>query len=218
MKHKSSFLATFACAISLTGLSSAATIVGVDVAGGAYTGIGVLDTTSRAWVSKTANGNTFSLDGVNDVTLGLSGWDSDGSADAAINLFDNYKHNGGSGTATFSLSGLDNTKTYSIVLYSAQNSSGGRGGLWDLTTGNYTGTDPQESTGNQQATFANGENYVRYDNIQAVDGVISFTAANGLTTGNGIAVFNGFEIQSVPEPSAALLGGLGVLALLRRRR
>jgi hypothetical protein len=27
-----------------------------------------------------------------------------------------------------------------------------------------------------------------------------------------------FELESVPEPSAALLGGLGILALLRRRR
>ena len=30
---------------------------------------------------------------------------------------------------------------------------------------------------------------------------------------------NGFQlVQQVPEPSAALLGGLGLLALLRRRR
>jgi hypothetical protein len=32
------------------------------------------------------------------------------------------------------------------------------------------------------------------------------------------SAFNGFQLVQVPEPSAALLGGLGVLALLRRRR
>lgn len=56
--------------------------------------------------------------------------------------------------------------------------------------------------------------------------VISFTSdVNGnatiLLTGNSTSNFlalSGLQLTAVPEPSAALLGGLGVLALLRRRR
>lgn len=41
----------------------------------------------------------------------------------------------------------------------------------------------------------------------------------GLTTTNtGTRDFSNFSLTAVPEPSAALLGGLGMLALLRRRR
>jgi hypothetical protein len=31
-------------------------------------------------------------------------------------------------------------------------------------------------------------------------------------------LLNAFQLRAIPEPSAALLGGLGMLALLRRRR
>ena len=35
---------------------------------------------------------------------------------------------------------------------------------------------------------------------------------------SNVPVINGFSIDAIPEPSAALLGGIGLLALLRRRR
>jgi hypothetical protein len=38
------------------------------------------------------------------------------------------------------------------------------------------------------------------------------------TTTNGVGVYDNLNISIVPEPSAALLGGLGALLLLRRRR
>jgi uncharacterized protein (TIGR03382 family) len=47
-----------------------------------------------------------------------------------------------------------------------------------------------------------------------------FNATNSklfLGGGNGL-VFDNIVVTTIPEPSAALLGGLGVLALLRRRR
>jgi len=41
----------------------------------------------------------------------------------------------------------------------------------------------------------------------------------GLGRANGVgADFSSFSLTAIPEPSAALLGGLGLLALLRRRR
>lgn len=39
-----------------------------------------------------------------------------------------------------------------------------------------------------------------------------------INVGNGAGLYDDFSIATIPEPSAALLGGLGLLALLRRRR
>jgi MYXO-CTERM domain-containing protein len=47
----------------------------------------------------------------------------------------------------------------------------------------------------------------------ANDGFINMEA-----TGNVNGFFDNLSVQAVPEPSAALLGGLGLLAMLRRRR
>jgi hypothetical protein len=40
----------------------------------------------------------------------------------------------------------------------------------------------------------------------------------GFSMGGQNSAFSGFQLVQIPEPSAALLGGLGMLALLRRRR
>ena len=39
-----------------------------------------------------------------------------------------------------------------------------------------------------------------------------------LRADSGTALYDNVELSVIPEPSAALLGGLGMLALLRRRR
>jgi hypothetical protein len=44
----------------------------------------------------------------------------------------------------------------------------------------------------------------------------TFTSAN--TTATNLAGIAGASFHVVPEPRAALLGGLGLLALMRRRR
>ena len=72
--------------------------------------------------------------------------------------------------------------------------------------------------------FSEGYNYVLFSNVQATaGGVITFT---GQSQGFGSPQdansrrlhLNGLQINAVPEPSSALLGTLGMLALLRRRR
>jgi hypothetical protein len=47
---------------------------------------------------------------------------------------------------------------------------------------------------------------------------ITIWAQNHGTEGGSHVVFDNVRLTSIPEPSAALLGGLGLLALLRRRR
>ncbi len=56
---------------------------------------------------------------------------------------------------------------------------------------------------------AEGNTFTKLSGTVDGSGVLSFTSSSGL---------NGFQIQAVPEPGIALLGGLGLLGLLRRRR
>jgi hypothetical protein len=53
-------------------------------------------------------------------------------------------------------------------------------------------------------------------------GVTPIIGSTGTTTGNfggqGVGTYNTLKMSAIPEPSTALLGALGVLALLRRRR
>lgn len=40
----------------------------------------------------------------------------------------------------------------------------------------------------------------------------------GFTSGSGLGTISNFQLQTIPEPGSALLGGIGLLALLHRRR
>ena len=81
--------------------------------------------------------------------------------------------------------------------------------------------------------LAEGIEYVKFSAIANPSGEIAFNWANVVTGPGGnvstdldghssrFGVINGIQIvdvAAVPEPSAALLGGLGLLALFRRRR
>jgi hypothetical protein len=73
------------------------------------------------------------------------------------------------------------------------------------------------------STFVDGYNYVLFEDVVANgSGNIVFTGVAGSLLDGSDDVsrlgLNGLQINQVPEPSAALLGGLGLLALLRRRR
>ena len=52
----------------------------------------------------------------------------------------------------------------------------------------------------------------------AVNPVLSFLSVGAPDGLPPFAVLDGVSLEAVPEPSAALLGALGALALLRRRR
>jgi hypothetical protein len=66
-------------------------------------------------------------------------------------------------------------------------------------------------------TFEDGVNYVAL-NITLADGDSLFLAADGGTAAESRGFLNMVQIVAIPEPASALLGTLGLLALLRRRR
>lgn len=176
-----------------------------------YTGAGVLNTTSTIWNTVTEESGTnpaippqnYNLDG-STVTLTLGPYTYLGhQANATSDLYDGYLYNG----STINLSGLVIGDTYELVLYSAWG--------WNdaNTTFNVNGADSRTLiSGNNTGAFIEGTNYTKYTftNYGSSTMTINMSGPN--------AGLNGFELSHIPEPSVTLLGGLGALALLRRRR
>lgn len=120
--------------------------------------------------------------------------------------------------------------TYSLVVYSgwyfgpdnvpvSQTAGSGLLGTFnlnslDMNPGNplATGLAPDTNAADTPGNF----NYARFDGLTA-DGSGNLTFSFGEPSGVD-APINGFQLVMVPEPSAAaLLGGLGLIVLLRRR-
>ena len=118
---------------------------------------------------------------------------------------------------TMTLSGLTIGDTYDVWVAS---------GRYATVTGGWTTTNTTSTLGTQLidnsalnnpgAVWTQGNNYVFFDDV-VVNGSGQLVMT-GVSTGGTRLPFSGFQVVQVPEPSAALLGGLGVLALLRRRR
>jgi len=103
--------------------------------------------------------------------------------------------------------------------------SGIGGGTWsanDLVTITLTGTGGVGSAFNgngSEATISiGGTNYGTFTLAQQTNAFLTFSAFNYGLDQFGVGRFDNLNVTLVPEPGAALLGGLGTLALLRRRR
>ncbi len=114
----------------------------------------------------------------------------------------------GSMTGTFTIAA---NQAYKLYLFGAgdannQNTTFTVGGINKTTSTPIIGT------------AANAGHFVTYD-LTTPSNLTGYTLPISFTGGSGsFGALNGLALVQVPEPSVALLGGLGMLALLRRRR
>lgn len=125
------------------------------------------------------------------------------------------------GSATFTISGLDTTKDYNLALIAGPANAGGFFES-DFTIGGdtkiATAVTDAGSNDNGALTFTDGVTHVLFSGLDGSSGSITFTTSYSGPDG-GAAVLSGLQLQAVPEPSAvALLGLCGLSLLLRRRR
>lgn len=180
-------------------------VVGVDASGTASSP-GLLDPSTRTWK---AVGTPFSL-GAMTVNTAIAGGFGGAFGTQTIPLFNDYRHNGGSGALTVTLSGLDDSQTYNLAVMMAQNFLGGRGGLATITTAG--ASNPAAKSSNPDAnytTFVDGDNCVLFEGLRTgtTPGQITFTVSNGP---DGIGILNGFEIQNVDPHAPGIRGPLAV--------
>jgi hypothetical protein len=144
-------------------------------------------------------GGTFTFDG----SAGVSGT-------ASSLLSTGLTGGGGAGSSTtFNLTGLLTNTDYTFYFFNPDWGNGStRTGLLDGSddgVGNTFAVDQNPGTGN---------NIVQY----AYNTGASTTFTMTVTSDTGDTLHKYAFVNVVPEPSTALLGGLGMLALLRRRR
>ncbi|MDP0491397.1 MAG: PEP-CTERM sorting domain-containing protein [Verrucomicrobiota bacterium JB023] len=159
---------------------------------GAFTGVGVSVTVSAS------NG-----DFVNNIAPGAGL----GSTDSSI-FNDHLAANdlGGPDTITVTYTGLDDALSYILTGGMAR---GGNTNAFEQTYSvggvdyDYTGTTGVDA-------------YAEYTGLSSSGGELSFTVSD--FSDSDLASISQMTLTVVPEPSAALLLGLGGLALLRRRR
>jgi hypothetical protein len=196
--------------LGATGPSGTFNSTGV-LGGGTWNGItGIRNFSSIAGTDLSTS--TGASTGV-DVTVATfnNGWDAGASSfidstKRALMSDYLYLYNAQS-TATINISGLDaSTTAWTLVLYGANGENSGSTFTYNAVS--KTTTD----TGTIGLNLVENDEYVTFTGTG--NGPISITWDKVGTFSN----FNGFQLQQVPEPSAALLGGLSLLALLRRRR
>jgi len=131
------------------------------------------------------------------------------------------------------ITGLDAGQLYEVYFYGQGNNfveafAEGQNTLFTIgTTSKQTSWDGVDG-GN--GTLTEDIEYVKFMVTAGIGGQIAFNYANVVGGAGGnvpedfdgqgsiYGVINGIQIVPVPEPSAALLSGIGFLALLRRRR
>lgn len=201
-----------------------------------YTGGNVLGTTGDSWNAVTVARNNsvgdttsvpittlnYSDGSASGVSLAVTTFNNsiitDKGANIATNqqpLMNDYIYLNGTQSSTITLSGFAaNQEISSLVFYAQAINS------FSTTSGStFTiGSDirsTSESATSIGATLIENTDYVMFSNLTANgSGTLQIIWSNS----SGQGAFNGMQIQLVPEPSTALLGGLGLLCLLRRRR
>lgn len=159
-----------------------------------------LSLTASGWQGNSFHSGAWVSTGVATPAPGTSTWSND--------EIRNFWWDSSSNDATIRIAGLDPTKQYNIYYYSK-------------ITGASTETHTVTLNGTSQLTDTRSNRWADAD----YDLLFTNVTPNGANgdelnfSWNGSNPFvNAILIEVVPEPSVALLGALGVLGLLRRRR
>lgn len=170
------------------------------VASGAYLGgdgtVGALTVNSGGFVTPGNSPGILTVDGdytqAGTYTAEVTGTTAGVGGYDQIGVSGSVDITGGSLTTIFSGSGYAAGNLLFILLNDGT----------DAITGTYTG-------------FAQGDVVATYGGL---DWIISYNADSASNTFTGALNGNDIALYAIPEPSAALLGGMGILLLLRRRR
>jgi MYXO-CTERM domain-containing protein len=111
------------------------------------------------------------------------------------------------------------------IIFRVSGVTGIPGGTWapnDLVTITLTDTAGVGSAfngnGSKAIVSVGATNYGTFTLAQQTNAFLTFSAFNYGNDQFGLGTFDNLNVSLVPEPGAVLLGGLGMLALLRRRR
>jgi hypothetical protein len=220
MKNKTISLAPLA-AIAIAGSASAATISWQGPqAISASTDVSTQGTLVQArsqGPTVTVNGVTFSSAAGNYSSTGFNNGHNDylpmtfiGSNDTEgqnyATLLDAAHYMSPNGTASFTFSGLTVGQNYLLQFWVADYRNSSEDRQLTLTAGNSSGVLHHLNNTGVQGSFVIGT-----FTADALSQTVTVTDTHE-------PQINAVQLRAIPEPSATLLGGLGLLALLRRRR
>lgn len=230
--------------LGLLPLGAATVLIDFGTVAGRHS-VGVADSNGNFWDYITGEGdnNTDLVDvngSVTSIDLAVSGFTGPGSYNGGLSAvaglgpggdgsfaFDAVtddalflNSDGSTGTLTFG--GLDDGSTYDLYFYGARVTTSSR-----FTTYAVGGSSVELQTSGSGIASNSTDNW-NDDTVVGLTGIspssgqiVVNVTANSASGGGGSDTFgyvNAMRITQVPEPSAALLGGLGVLGLLGRRR
>jgi hypothetical protein len=119
-----------------------------------------------------------------------------------------YASSSNSSTGTLTLNDLTPMQQYMVQIWSNDSRGGALNQLVTFTAGNAVSLD-------RNTTGTSGYGQWVIGTFTADATTQSITVSNSLNQGLAL---NGLQVRTIPEPSATLFGGLGMLMLLRRRR
>ncbi|MEM1085185.1 MAG: PEP-CTERM sorting domain-containing protein [Verrucomicrobiota bacterium] len=192
-----------------------------------YTGAAAIGSAGDFWNSTDTEDNIFQsnlLDSTGAATTVDLTWSDElqSSVNSGAIEFGSTGHNAlmedyaftNTDTATITISDLPANQDYTFYLYGVPD-GGGQGTRFAVTGSNEGTQDVTVGAVNDDNGLATPEDYVIFTGNTGAGGQIVYTQTS---FAGGFSGSNGFQLDVVPEPSVAMLGGLGLLGLLRRRR